>query len=301
MTLRNLQVFVKVAECGKMSTAAKQLYVSQSSVSQSISEIEREYDVVLFERIGKQLFITPLGQELLEYARKAITYQDSIHTWLSESSKIKRLRVGATLTVGATIFSELLGRMKEQCPSIEIFAFIGNTETIAEKLLCSELDIALVEGDITNTNINSRVLVDDHLVLVCGRDHKFFGRKSVSITELNDETFLLREHGSGTRAQIVEKLDEYKIDYKAAWESSSSEAIKRGVIDGHGISVLSERLVRDEVRSGNLWACTIEEFPIYRHFSLAAYKNRVETDTMKLFSNIVEGFASNEHGDTGIE
>ncbi len=294
MTLRNLRVFVKVAECGKMSTVAKQLYVSQSSVSQSITDIEREYGVVLFDRVGKQLHITPVGRELLEYARKSIAYQDSIEAWLSQCSKLKRLRTGATVTVGSTILSELLTRVRRRGPDIQVTAFVSNTDAVVEKILSSEVDIAILEGKTSNPQISSRVIMEDRLLLVCGQGHRFFGRTSIPISELNGEAFLLREHGSGTRAQLVEKLEKFHIDYREVWESSSSEAIKRGVIDGHGISVISERLVREELAVGTLWACPIEEFPIRRNFSLAVYRNRVETDSMKLFSDIAEELAAEE-------
>lgn len=286
MTMRNLQVFVKVAECGKMSLAAKQLYISQSAISQAITEIEREYGVVLFDRIGKQLYITSTGRELLEYARQAIAFQESIHTWLSQNSSRKKLRVGVTMTVGDTIFCTLLDQLKERCPGIHVSSFIGNTERVEEKLLNGELDIGLVEGDISSPYISSSIVIDDHLVLVCGKDHRLFGRDSVSIHELQNEHLLMREHGSGTRAQFMEKLEQYHIDYTEVMESCSSEAIKQCVIAGHGISVLSERLVEAEVRSGRLWRSRIREFPMCRHFSLTVYKSRAITDTMKLFEQI---------------
>lgn len=294
MTLRNLQVFVKVAECGKMSAAAKQLYVSQSSVSQAISDIEREYNIVLFDRIGKRLYITPLGEQLLEYARKAISYQDSINDWLKRNSNLKSIRVGASVTVGSTILSAILRDMEAECPGIETFAYVGNTDSIAEKLLCGELDIGLVEGDISDTHICSHIEMEDHLVLICGRSHRFYGRASVSIKELEGEKFLLREKGSGTRAQIVEKLQEYGIGYQEAWECSSAEIIKQGVINGHGISVMSERLILSEFQSGDVWACTINELPIYRCFSLVSYSGKIPTETMKLFSKSVEKVAKSE-------
>jgi len=298
MTLRNLQVFVKVAESGKMNIAAKQLFVSQSSVSQAISEIEREYGVLLFDRIGKHLYITPLGKELLEYAKKAISYHDSVCEWLSQSSKKLRIRIGVTITIGSTILSSLVSMLEKKSPSIDVFSFIGNTESVEEKLLNGSLDIGLVEGDITNPYINSKVVIDDHLVLVCGRNHRFFGRTSVHINELENEKLLLREHGSGTRAQLVEKLDEHNINYHVVWESYSSAAIKQGVIDGHGISVLSERLVEDEVENGQIWTCRIDELPMTRHFSLAVYTNRVETEAMHLFSKVVEEFSEIETEDS---
>lgn len=291
MTLRNLQVFVKVAECGKMSTAAKQLFVSQSSVSQAISEIEREFNIVLFSRIGKQLYITPLGEELLVHARKAIAYQESINAWLTQNSKVKKLRVGASATVGTTVLSDILRRLD---PNIDVFVYVGNTENITEKLLCGELDIALVEGKVSAPHLESQIVMNDHMVLICGRSHRFCGRTTVSIRELENETFLLREHGSGTRAQIVDFLERNGVSYSEKWECSHSEAIKRGVINGHGISVISQRLIQKEFCAGELWACGIEEMPINRNFSLVSYSGKIPTDSMRMFVDAVKSHAEEE-------
>lgn len=294
MTLRNLQVFVKVAECGKMSTAAKQLFVSQSSVSQAISEIEREFNIVLFSRIGKQLYITPLGEELLVYARKAIAYQESITAWLTQNSKVKKLRVGASATVGTTVLSDILCRLEAECPGMDVFAYVGNTESITEKLMRGELDIALVEGKVNAPHLDNQIVMKDHLVLICSRNHRFCGRTKILIRELENEEFLLRERGSGTRAQIVDILEQYGVTYSEKWECSHSEAIKRGVMDGHGISVISQRLIQKEFCAGEIWACGIEEMPISRSFSLVSYSGKIPTDSMRMFTEVVEQLAEDE-------
>ena len=294
MTLRNLQIFIRVAECGKMNLAAKQLYISQSSVSQAVSEIEKEFDVVLFDRIGKQLYITPLGRELLEHARKVVSYQESVQEWLGQQGKSRKLRVGVTMTVGSTLLCELVTRMKKACPQSEISAFVGNTRLIEEKLLNGELDIGLVEGVITNPVIRSTIEMQDELVLICGRDHRFYGRTGVSVRELENEVLLLRERGSGTRAQLVEKLEENRIHYREALESVSTEAIIQSVAAGYGVSALSARLVGAELASGEIWACPIEELSLVRHFSIVTYKNRIEPEMMKLFIRTVEKVAAEE-------
>lgn len=295
MTLRNLEVFVKVAECGKMSAAARELYISQSSVSQAVSEIEREYGIVLFDRIGKQLFLTQTGSQLVEYAKKAIQYQESLDAWLRQSSSIKSLRVGATVTVGSTILSPILSMLKERCPGIDIHAFVDNTHLVEAKLLSSALDIALVEGNVSDPHIESTIVLDDYLVLICGRDHRFYGQKSVPMGELKNETFLLREHGSGTRDQIVAALEHQNIPFRGAWECHNAESIKQGVRDGHGISILSERLIHSEYQSGDIWACEIEGMPLKRHFSLISSRRRIETDTMNLFRTLVAEYAEQEN------
>lgn len=301
MTLRTLEIFIQVAESGKMSLAAKKLYVSQSSVSQAISEIEKEFDVLLFERVRKRLILTPTGQQLLEYAKQAVSYQNSITEWLRQSSENKYIRVGATVTVGSSVLSEIMKRLNRAYPGMDSHVFVGNTHSIEAKILNGELDIGLVEGSITNNKIESHAAMDDYMVIVCGQNHSFFGRETIAIDELRGENFIFRESGSGTRAQAEELLNKYGIPFKSSWECSNIETIKQAVIDGHGISAISERLVHRECAAGLMWACNVDGNPMQRHFSLVTVRNKILTDVLTSFQEIVYGYAENERAKRHID
>ena len=294
MTLRTLEIFIQVAESGKMSLAAKKLYVSQSSVSQAITEIEREFDVLLFERVRKRLILTPTGQQLLEYAKQAVSYQNSITEWLRQSSENKYIRVGATVTVGSSVLSEIMKRLKNAYPSLDSRVFVGNTHSIEAKILNGELDIGLVEGSVSSDKIESHAAMDDYMVIVCGQNHRFFGRETIAIDELRGENFIFRESGSGTRAQAEALLSQFDIPFKSSWECSNIETIKQAVIDGHGISAISERLVHRECDAGLMWACNVDGHPMQRYFSLVTIRNKILTDVLTSFQEIVYNYAENE-------
>jgi len=294
MTLRTLEIFIQVAESGKMSIAAKKLYVSQSSVSQAISEIEKEFHVLLFQRVRKKLILTPIGQQLLEYAKQAVSYQNSITEWLKQCSDYKYIRVGATVTVGSSVLSEIMKRLNNAYPGLDSHVFVGNTHSIEVQLLNGGLDIGLVEGSICNVKIESHAAMDDYMVIVCGQDHRFFGRETIAIEELSGENFIFRESGSGTRSQAEELLNEYSIPFKSSWECSNIETIKQAVIDGHGITAISERLVHRECAAGLMWACNVDGHSMQRHFSLATTQNKIITDVLTSFKEIVYSYAENE-------
>ena len=103
MTIRSLKIFVEVAESGKISDTARKLYITQASVSQCISEIEKEYNIRLFERLSKKLYLTPSGKQLLEYGRQLLAYNKMVDDFLLQSTRGKILRVGASLSTGASI------------------------------------------------------------------------------------------------------------------------------------------------------------------------------------------------------
>lgn len=108
MTTRDLEIFMTAAECGKMCDAAKLLFISQSSVSQAIANIEREYNILLFERLSRGLFLTPNGVKLLSYAKRIFSVEREMNHFLETSSRTKSLRVGASITVGTCVLSPIL-------------------------------------------------------------------------------------------------------------------------------------------------------------------------------------------------
>ena len=200
MTIRHLKIFIAVAETGSMSRAAQKLFLSQPTVSQAIRELEENYEVRLFERLSKRLYITPAGQELLGYAYQAVGQFDQLESRMQKNRRRESLRIGGTITVGACLLSNIMSDFKKMLPDAETFAYVGNTRTIEEKLLHSELDIAIVEGDIRNPDLISLSCIRDYLVLGCSREHPLARKEILHIPELNHQSFVMREKGSGTRA-----------------------------------------------------------------------------------------------------
>lgn len=295
MTYRHLEIFVTVAECGKMNEAAKRLFITQSSVSQAIAEIERQYDVLLFERMSKHLYLTEVGQSFLSYAKKILALYAETVSYLSFSAKNKRIRIGATITVGTCLISDILTTLKERYPDIRAEVLVANTHIIEEKLLSNELDVGLVEGVIKAHDLKVCRAIDDQLVMICSMTNKFFGRKSVSIYELADEPMIMREKGSGTRAQLEQQAKELHIPLDIIWDCYNTEAILDGVIAGHGIAVISKRLVEESFRNRKLWMCDIEDLNLDRTFDLVIHKDKMNSDALDAFCSIAMERGKKEH------
>lgn len=294
MTTRDLEIFTCVAEYGQMSEAARQLMITQSSVSQSISSIEREYGILLFERLSKHLYLTDTGRELLRYARSALALNRETEAFLRSESVFPRLKLGATITVGACVAGPLIRRLEERVPGIQAEVCVANTHVLEEMLLKNELDVGLVEGVVTSPNLVSENAIDDELVLICSNEHPFRGHGSVDFRELGGQDFILREPGSGTRAQFEEQLRKKHVGCHVKWSCCSSEAIKNAVIGGHGISVISRRLVRHEFESGCLWMCGIDGLQLNRCFSLVYHKDKFHSEALDAFIALCKEFGEHE-------
>lgn len=294
MTIRSLEIFVKVAECGKMSEVARNMYITQSSVSQVISEIEKEYGVKLFERISKKLYLTEAGKKLLRYGRHLLSINEEMNDCMKHCAKNIRIRVGATVTVGTCVISPIILELYEVNPLIEPEVFVEDTRLIAKKLLNSELDIAIVEGKIKHPDIVTKSIINDHLVLICSNKHEFYKRDYINVSELSNQPLIMRELGSGTRAQLENQLKELKIPMNIRWSCYNSEAILRAVVDNFGIAVISELLVEDYLKKHLLWSCDIEGINLQRTFDIAYHKNKFFTENISSFFDISVEFGKKQ-------
>ncbi|HGM1274146.1 TPA: LysR family transcriptional regulator [Clostridioides difficile] len=283
MTIRSLEIFVKVAECGKMSEVARNMYITQSSVSQAISEIEKEYGVKLFDRISKKLYLTEAGKKLLGYGRHLLAVNEEMNDCMKHYI---RIRVGATVTVGTCVISPIMLELYKVNPLIEPEVFVEDTRLIAKKLLNSELDIAIVEGKIKHPDIVTKSIINDNLVLICSHKHEFYKRDSIKVSELSNQPLIMRELGSGTRAQLEKQLKELKIPMNIRWSCYNSEAILRAVVDNFGIAVISELLIEDYLKKHLLWACDIEGINLHRTFDIAYHRSKFFTENISAFFDI---------------
>ena len=287
MTLRNLRIFLAVADCGSMSEAAKKMHIAQPSVSGTIGEIEDQYGVRLFERLGRRLYITPTGTQLCEYARHILSMYDAMEQRLKNANETDALRVGATVTVGTCVLGSLLQRYISETQNQTPQVIVHNTRVIEQKLLKSELDIGIVEGRIRSPDLVTYVMMQDQLVLVCARDkNPFAGKKSVRLSDLKDIPFILREEGSGTR----EVLENEMPSVRAQWVCNNSEAILRGVEMGFGMTVISRRLAIERLRSGSLVEIPVADATFERQFHIVWHKNKYLSDGMQQFIEICKQY-----------
>jgi len=283
MTIRLLKIFIAVCDYGKMSLAAEKLYMTQPSVSQAIAEIEQHYGVKVFERLSKKLYITEAGENLLKYARHIVSSFDEMEESILNKSSNLTLKIGATITVGTCVLNDFLNDFQQQNKNIKTQIFVENTEIIEAMILKSTLDIGLVEGKIKSRDIISIPIVPDELILVCSAFHEFSNLDEIKIEQLQNQDFILREEGSGTRELFEKSIESKGISINKKWICNNSEAIKNAVINGQGLTVISEMLVKKELESKKLHAIKINGIKFTRSFNLAYHKNKYMSDNLKGF------------------
>ena len=281
MTLRHFKIFAAVCDAMSMTAASETLYISASAVSQAIAELEKYYNIRLFERLARKLYLTPAGEKLLGYARDMIRMNADIEKDMESMTRSGLIRLGASVTVGATVLPRIVAQFLTTNPAAKIEVWEDNTVQIQNLLLTDKCDIGLVEGEITSADIIITEFMDDELVLVCASSHRFAGLAAIDPPELEKENFIVREYGSGTRKTFEDALQAQQIGWQVSWTCNNTDTIKAAVIAGLGVSVMSRRAVEKEAASGELVIKPIRGVSFLRTFKIAHHKNKYFTAQMK--------------------
>lgn len=243
VTLRQLQVFLAIAKTENVGTAAADLFMSKSAVSQALAELEAKLEVQLFDRNRGRIYLTAEGRRLMPQADEMVRRATDISELFRARKKFSQFRVGCTRTVGTFMIAELMKGFEDAMgwiPAVEI----ANTHAIAERLAKFELDIALIEGPVTDPELVTEPWLEDEMVVVAPKDHPLTGRP-VSYDELNNVRWVLHEEGSSSRnffdTQLRQKLSSIHVNA----ELNSFDAIIRSVLVGLGLTYISRRVLTD--------------------------------------------------------
>ncbi len=297
MDLRQLEIFVKVAELGSFSKAAETLFLTQPTVSEHIRTLEDELGVRLLDRLGRGATVTRGGALLLTYAQRLLALSREARQAMEsfQGRMSGDLLVGASTIPGEYILPALIGRFKEKFPDIAITLLIGDSQAVTEWVAEGRAEVGVVGARSGHRSIEFRELLPDDIALIVSATHPWHGRKQVTIEELRAEPLLLRERGSGTRAALEATLTQAGTDiaaFRVVGEMGSTQAIKQAVKAGVGVSLVSRRAVEEECRVGSLWCLRVKDLKITRAFYLATHRERSRSPLAEAFRAFVEAEAA---------
>jgi len=256
-----------------MTRTAEALFMTQPSVSQAIAELEEHYQVRLFDRLGKKLFLTTAGSDLLTRASDMLAlYENTEETFLSKPRR-RCVRIGASATVGSFLLPRLIRIIRQKEPALEIDFVVANTAQIEESLLRAELDLALVEGQLHSSSLRSQVILHDELVLVA-HPARLPSRRHYRAKDLESIPFLMREKGSGTAAQAQATLSQWGISPHIAGTVNSIDALHRLARAGAGLAFLPRVAVVRDLENGDLAEIRISKNRIERSIRLAHHASK---------------------------
>ncbi len=278
-SLRQLRIFVAVADAGTTAAAAERVALSQSAASAALKELEDGLGIALFDRIGRRLRLNAAGRALLDEARAVLDGADGIGRRFGRGPNTRgaahpplQARLGASTTIGNYLMPERIAHLLAGNPEARVDLRIGNTARIAEAVRALELDLGLIEGPCHADGLQVLPWQDDELVIVAGHGHALVG--GADIATLRRARWLLREPGSGTREAVEQALLPHLHGFADALCLGSTEAIKHGVAAGLGLACLSGHAVADMVESGRLHVVPTPLPSLHRQLSVVRHPGR---------------------------
>ena len=278
-----MAVFVAVARKESVSRAAEALSLSQSATSTALGELERLYDTQLFDRVGKTLRLNELGQSLLPQAVELLERAEAIETVLEGRAGFGKLRIGATLTIGNYLATLIVADYLKRHPESTAELQVHNTKTIVDQVVRYDLDLGLIEGPCRHPDLIAEPWVEDELVVFCAPAHPLAGKGRATLAELDKESWIVREAGSGTRQTLDQAVLQHHFNMSVRLELEHTEAIKRAVEFGLGIGCISRLSLREAFRRGSLVAIETPELDLHRHFQFLWHKRKFQTAGMREF------------------
>jgi DNA-binding transcriptional LysR family regulator len=276
VTLRQLRTFKTVADLTSFSAAAQRLKLSQPSVSYQVKELEETLGLPLLDRLGKRVQLTEAGNVLYNYARRMLDVLDEATVVIEEMRGIQRgtLRVGASTTVGIYLLPAALGAFKKLHPGLVISLEIGTRARVQDQVLRNELDLAVVGPALKDPELAIIPFLSDELVVVAPAGHPMAGRRGLTLKDLADQPFIMREASSGSRLSLEKAARKAGAKLRVAMELGSNGAIKHAVESGLGLAVISRYAAALEFSSGRLVELDVRGFPIRRDWHIVHLRRR---------------------------
>ncbi|WP_077211639.1 LysR family transcriptional regulator [Bacillus dakarensis] len=285
MYYEELITFVTLAEVKNFTKTAEKLLMSQPSVSLHIKNLEKEFQTKLFKRSPKYLKITPTGEILYDRAKQMITiYEQTKLDILEHHNSIRgQLKIGASFTIGEYILPTLLHDLQKEFPEIELQVIIGNTEEIVESVRLYQVDIGLIEGQTNEKELSVHPFMQDELFIVGANDSILAKKGEVPIEDLQNQSWVTREVGSGTREYFNHVVRSNGLKIKSILTISSNQGIKETVINGMGLSLLSQSVIERDIKHSNLSIIKIKNQSFTRTLSYVYSPIMEEKKMVKTF------------------
>lgn len=285
--LRQLEAFVSVVDNSGFGAASRVLHLSQAAVSERIANLENAIELRLLDRHSRKIKPTAIGRRFYTLARELLEHREAIYLELAELTGVVRgtLNIGASTIPGEYILPQLLPGFLNQHPLVDLNVQVSDSSVVMEQVRKGDVDFGLVGALPADKQLKCEALWSDRMLLVMPAGHHLASRSKVRPEEIAEETFIMREQGSGSRRLMEEVLARHDIELLPVTITlGSTTAVKEAVIGGLGITLLSERAVRKEIDAGTLAATNIKGLRFERNFLMITDRKRTQSPLCRRFT-----------------
>lgn len=295
---QQLMSFVTVADCRSFTKAAEVLHTTQPAVSQNIQNLERRLNVKLLERSNKFVGLNKAGEVVYHYAKEILHLYGQMTRMVGDLTNDPSgpLSIGSSLTFGEYVLPHALSEFLQHFPDIRPSISIENTHDVVEHVASGLLDVGIIEGTHDNEDVEVYDFAEDTVMIVAATNHPLSKSHSSNVRDLverlSQETWIVRELGSGTREVTESTLAKYDIHPSSLMEFGSLQVIKESVEAGLGVTVLSKWVIRKELALGTLTPIAVGQEPNRRKFSVVLRKSDFRTKSTQLFADFLKDEAA---------
>jgi DNA-binding transcriptional LysR family regulator len=284
MTLRQLAVFVAVAQEGTVTRASDAVQLTQSAASMALADLEDSLGSPLFDRLGKRLQLNDLGRFLLPQALEILGRCEAFEQAARGQLQSIDLRLGSTLTISDYLMPDLMAGFLSQEPQAQLKLQVGNTRQIIEAVSQFQLDLGLIEGSCHLPQLQSMAWREDELAICCAPQHPLaqLGR-AVTLDDLAHVEWIVREEGSGTR-EVFDKVVLHDLpNAQLRLTLGHNEAILKVVAGGLGVGCVSRLAIEPMLATQQLVVVPTPFWSLTRPFFLIVHRQKYQGPGLKAF------------------
>lgn len=288
VTFRQLKVFEAVSRNLSYTLAAKELFLTQPAVSMQVKQLEENAGLPLLEQIGKKIYLTEAGREMYHYARSMAHELKEAGAIMEQLKGLESGRLEVTVATTANAFAtRMLSKFNKQYEGSTVSLDVTNREGLLRQLANNDKDIAIMGRPPSGADLVIEPFADNPLVVVAAPDHPLATIQPIPLYMLQDQTFVVREQGSGTRTAMERFFEEHNLSITSSMEMNENEAIKQAVQAGMGLGVVSIHTIELEIETNRLVILDVEDFPIMRHWYLVHRKEKRLSPITQTFKEFV--------------
>lgn len=293
-----LRSFLAVSRHLNFTRAADELALTQPAVSRQVGQLERDLGVILFERLGRSVYLTDSGRRLIPLAEQLLGQMDRVVEAMRGDAHagLSSLRIGASTTPGYYLLPPVLGQFHRAHPDVELQFRVENSMAIERRIMRNELDLGFIGAPVVNEPLASEPIAEDEIVCFCGARPSEGTRRRWTPRALTDATWIVREHGSATRRLFEQRLAAVGVKMRRLIELGSPEGIKALVLAGVGISFMSIRGIEPELRDGELKRIEVRGLKLTRPLLLVRHPDKHISPAMRAFTNLLSAVPQTVNG-----
>ncbi len=290
MNLNQLKLFYLAIKQKNLTHAAAELNITQPAVTKGIQRLQEYYEVVLVHKLGKNMTLSPAGNELFQIAKKIFELEKLADDCMADFQKesLKRLKISSSETFGAYYLPDFINQFNLKAPNVQITVEVLSNQQVVENTINLKNDIGFVSFPVKDKKLTTIEIVQDEIIIILNPFHPLAQKKHLKVDDLEGHMIIMHEQGSYLQEIIQDLLEANNVSVTMPLTFSNNEAIKKAVEGGTGIAPISRKVADKEIESGKLIAFSLSSTPVYRTFYMIHHKEKHISGPLNLFVNLIK-------------